>query len=160
MAKMTEASVTREATSTMQPTPAALDALGAINPSKDAVAYLLAKGWRCIGDPTWEDSRWLDPMQPLVAYYTEEPCMYEIEVKEDYTDERDGQVRSRWKVEKRQILAQDGRGGVQQAAKRVVYHPRGIPLTQRGAVEAQIERDMGDLMAREDARRKEESKKR
>lgn len=161
MAKMTE----REpAPAPIQPPPvrdtqAAVEAAtAALNPVTDQIAYLQSKGWRVVGNPEWESSRWFDPLQPLVSFYTEEPCNYQVEVREEYTDEQTGQIRFRWKTETRQVLAQDGRGGAQQAARRAVYHPKGTPLSRTDAMALQTERDMRELLAAEEARRLTEAK--
>ena len=42
----------------------------AASPHTDPVEFLLSKGWKCLGNPAWESSLWLDPEQPLVAHYT------------------------------------------------------------------------------------------
>jgi hypothetical protein len=119
------------------------------------VAYLQSHGWRCLGNPLWQDSLWLDPTQPLVAHYTEEPCLYQVEVPEEYVDETTRKVAVRYKTEQRQILAQDGRGGAPVAARRSVYHPKGVPLRMPAALETQLERDAREVLRREEERRKE-----
>lgn len=134
-------------------------AMNPLNPHTDPVAYLLGKGWRCLGNPEWSSSLWLDPTQPLAAYYTEEPCTYQVEVREEYVDKATNSVKVRYKLETRQVLAQDGRGGAAQAARRKVYHPKGTPMTVSQALMIQIERDASETLKAEEARRKADEEK-
>jgi hypothetical protein len=140
--------------------PGTLPPPGAPNdPYRDQPAYLASKGWRCLGNPEWNSSLWLDPDQPLVARYSEEPCMYEVEVREEYTDERDGLVKVRYKKEMRQIMAQDGRGGASQAARRTVYHPKVTPVNLAQAMMIQMERDVAATLKSEETARRAEQKR-
>ncbi len=153
MSALSEPTKTRQSRDPQPPQPP-MNAVGATNPHGDPAAYLLEKGWRCLGNPSWESSHWLDPMQPLVSSYTEEPCMYEVEMRDEYVE--DGKVKVRYKKEMRQVLAQDGRGGGGQAARRYVYHPKVKPMGLSDALMAQLERDAAETLRAEESRRKSE----
>lgn len=127
---------------------------GELDPYSDGIAYLKAKGWRCLGNPEWPTAKWLDPTQPLVAHYTEEPIYYDHEVREEYY--QDGQRKIRYRMEKRQILAQDGSAGALVAAKRFVFHPKVTPVDMQHALSVQLERDAAEQLARERERAKAE----
>ncbi len=123
-----------------------------VNPHTDPAQYLLSKGWRCLGNPAWESALWMDPEQPLRSYYTEEPCMYPVEVREEYVDPNTQQLKVRYKTEQRQVLAQDGRGGAAVAARRQRFHPKGNPMSMSAAMMLQLERDAEATLAAEEAR--------
>ncbi len=78
--------------------------------------------------------------------------MYEVDVREEYVDEHTQQVKVRYKRELRQVLAQDGRGGAQMAARRFVYHPKGEPMNITGALVIQLERDARETLREEELR--------
>lgn len=119
----------------------------------DDGAYLLSKGWKCLGNPASDNAIWLDPSKPLVAHYTEEPCTYEQEIREEYVE--DGKVKIRYRTETRQIMVSDGsNGGNVKAARRQVYHPKCQPLNVQQALWTQLGRDALDALKAEEARRK------
>ena len=130
------------------------------DPYGDPVAYLLAKGWKCLGNPEWQSAMWLDPTQPLVSYYSEQECMYDAEVREEYTDPADGLKKVRYRVEQRHVLAQDGRGGALQSARRQVFHPKVTPINLGQALMTQIERDAAETLKADEAKRLEQKGRR
>ncbi len=129
-----------------------------IDPNKDAIAYLQAKGWKCLGNPEWASALWLDPTQPLVAFSTREKIMYTTSIPEEYID-ADGRRRTRFKQEERQILAQTGDGGALQGATREVYHPAVVPVSVSYALMVQMERDAMETTKKEQDRVKEQQRK-
>jgi hypothetical protein len=129
----------------------------AVSPHADPVEYLLSKGWKCLGNPQWESSQWLDPEQPLAPSYTEQPCMVDAVVRENYVDPNTSERRTRYKVEQRQILCQTGDGGALQGGVRQVFHPAVTPVAQSDALLRQIQRDAAEQtrkLAEEEKKRK------
>lgn len=127
------------------------------NPHTDPTEYLFSKGWKCLGNPSWESSLWLDPEQPLTSYYSEEKCMYQASVREQYVDPSDGQRKTRFKIEERQVLAQTGDGGAPQGAVRQVFHPAVTPVLQSEALLRQVQRDAAEQtrkMAQEEEKKR------
>ena len=105
------------------------------------IAYLLARGWKCLGPRDWPSSQWLDPEKPLVEKYTREPIKF---VQRQRVEERQpgGTVRVRYVEEERQLTVQDGTGsGAMTPAMRTVYHPAVVPISLQQALWVQIERD-------------------
>lgn len=120
------------------------------SPHDSGAEYLLAKGWKCLGRPSWEHSLWLDPTKPLVSGYTEEPCMYDAEIREEYVE--DGKVKTRFRTEKRQIMTNSGHGGAPVAARRAVFHPAVTPMSLQQALFCQLTRDAQDDLAKQKAK--------
>ncbi len=121
------------------PTPAPSAPKPPPSPHNDPGAWLLSKDWKCLGNPEWASALWLDPTKPLVSYYSEEPCMYDVEVREELVE--DNKIKVKYRTEPRQVLAKDGRGGPEVAARRSVFHPAVTPLTLSQALMVQLDRD-------------------
>lgn len=111
------------------------------NPYSEPSAYLLGKGWKCLGHPDWQNSLWLDPTQPLVSRYDRKPIMVEKQVRQPYRDPKTGQEAYRYVTEQQQVMAQDGSGGAPVQAWQSVYVPKGVPVPMTQALQVQIERD-------------------
>lgn len=109
---------------------------------EDPAQYLLAKGWRPLGNVQWESCLWLDPTQPLAAQSREEPIEADFEEQETYKDQ-DGRQRTRIKIVRRQLTVQDAQGNLNVVqAKRLVKTAAAVPVGLQQAVHTQIERDM------------------
>ena len=110
------------------------------DPYGDPVAYLRAKGWKCLGNPDWPTARWIDPTQPAAAHYTTEDILVPQVIEKKFRDDRDGLEKTRLVEELQHVMVQDGRGK-QVRAQRTVYHPKATPVPIEFALLAQMERD-------------------
>lgn len=107
---------------------------------------LLNRGWKCLGNPEWRESLWLDPEKPLAPKYTEEPCFYDVEVRDEQVV--DGKIKVTYRKEQRQVMVPDSRGGGGQvSARRTVYHPAVVPLSLAAASLVQMQRDAAEMVS-------------
>lgn len=121
------------------PQPAAGDP-GPYQGAPSSAQYLLSKGWKCLGNPDWPGALWLDPTKPLAGTYGEEPCLYDVEVRDEQVV--DGKIKVTYRKEQRQVMVPDSRGGGGQvSARRTVYHPPVTPLSLAAASLVQMQRD-------------------
>lgn len=121
---------------------------GGPSPYTDPTAYLQARGWKCLGEPSWPSALWVDPEQPQHAHYRREPIMAPRLVQKTYRDDADGREKTRVVEELQQVMAQDGRGGYKHA-ERLVFHPKAMPVSVVEALQTQIERDAASAAKRE-----------
>ena len=93
------------------------------DPFASPAEYLLGKGWKCLGDPSWQTATWLDPTKPAVGYESKEPV---------FAPGADGKPA--------RVMAPNGKGGLE-PAEQTVWHPPADPVPLQLALLTQIERD-------------------
>lgn len=113
---------------------------------KSGPDYLLAKGWKCIGDPDWPDAGWLDPTKPLQDSWTTE----KIEAYAWVPAGADERGQRQFKRVLQHISVQDGQGAPvrPELAYREHFHPKVQPVDIKTAIMVQMNRDLAEQAAK------------
>jgi hypothetical protein len=105
------------------------------------IAYLKAKGWRCLGPPEWPTSLWIDPTRPIEKQTHEEVCRDYVRRQKAGEFGRDGSPV--FSYEKEDLKAQDGSGvpGQTLPIKQVVVDFPAEPVPLPIAIQIERERE-------------------
>lgn len=102
---------------------------GTPDPYDDGAGFLLAHGWKPLGNPRHQNTIWRDPTKPLRASATTEPIMVVGE-----------------KGVKEQLMCRTGKGKKVAPGERVVIIPPVRPMSLQEALQEQLERNENALL--------------
>lgn len=111
---------------------------GEIDP--DAL-WLFDRGWKSLGNPSWETAKWFDPARPLKTEKHEVPCFGYVE-RLDHND-RDASGKPKLKIVHEQLYDQDGtpQGNRRIPITQTVIVPPASAMTRQEAILVQLDRE-------------------